>query len=268
MSHMNEFAPSGVAAYLNTGSEGLVLRASCNAVQSYWRAKRRGSLGRPDFNSKAQQCRAAVASHLGVGPDTVCLTSTASEGLNLLANSLDWKAGDQVVLTDLEHPTNVLPWLRLKTAGVVTVVVPSSDGKVSVEDIAGKITDRTRLVTVSLVSYKNGFRIRFLSELAWVVHRAGSLLCVDATQGIGRIASDLSDADFVVASGHKWMCGIHGLGVIYARPKFLAQVRPSSLGWYSVMNMFAPGRFSSYELKPSAARLQSGMPNFPALYAL
>jgi cysteine desulfurase / selenocysteine lyase len=80
--------------------------------------------------------------------------------------------------------------------------------------------------------------------------------------------AEVSGVDFLVASGYKWLCGIHGLGIIYARPEFLQDLNPGSLGWYSIENMFSPDRFVSYSLKPDASRLQSGMPHFPAMYAL
>lgn len=268
MSYMNDFMFPNAETYLNTGSEGLVLKSSHDALQSYWADKQRGSLGRTGFYAIEQQCRSAVARLLNVPSETVGFTSSASEGLNLLANSLDWKPGDQVLFTDLEHPTNVLPWLRLRRLGVVPVLISSRDGKISREDIIARITSKTKLVTVSLVSYKNGLRLTFLSDLARAVHDAGSLLCVDATQAVGRVATEVRDADFMVASGYKWLCGIHGLGIIYARPDFLREFHPGSLGWYSVTNMFAPNRFDSYTLKPSASCLQCGMPNFPAMYAL
>jgi cysteine desulfurase / selenocysteine lyase len=269
MSHKQDFVTTGGTTYLNTGSEGLLLKASCDALQSYCACKREGSAGRAASTSIERQCRAGVATLMGVPCEAVGFTSSASEGLNLLANSLDWKAGDEVLLTDLEHPTNILPWLRLRRApGVLSRVVPSRDGKLYLEDITTRLTNRTRLVTVSLVSYRNGFRINFLSDLAQAVHDRGCLLCVDATQAVGRIAVDVSNADFLVASGYKWLCGIHGLGVVCGRLDSLAQLHPGSLGWRSVEDPFGPERFDSYTLKSGAARLQPGMSNFPALYAL
>jgi cysteine desulfurase/selenocysteine lyase len=203
-----------------------------------------------------------------VPANTAGFISSASEGLNLLGNSLDWKKGDEILFTDLEHPTNVLPWLNIRRLGVHSILVPSREGTLSLDDFAARISDRTRLVSVSQVSYKNGCRMRFLPDLARAAHRVGALLCVDATQALGRVPADIADADFMVASGYKWLCGIHGSGVIYVRPALLANFQPGSLGWYSVDDAFTPDRFNSYSLKPGAARLQPGMPNFPAMFTL
>ncbi len=268
MVHQDDFQSCGVTAYLNAAAEGLLLQRSHEAINEYWEKKGRGSLGRPEMYATEQECRSAIAELMGVPVNAVNFISSASEGLNLLGNSLDWRMGDEILFTDLEHPTNVLPWLNLRRFGVQPVLVQSREGLLSLDDFTAQITERTRVVSISQVSYKNGCRMRFLPDLAHAAHRVGALLCVDATQALGRVPADIGDVDFIVASGYKWLCGIHGSGLIYVRPSLLTDFQPGSLGWYSVKDAFIPDRFNSYTLKPGAARLQPGMPNFPAMFTL
>jgi selenocysteine lyase/cysteine desulfurase len=188
--------------------------------------------------------------------------------LNLLANSMRWEPGDHVLLCDLEFPSNVVSWLRLRQFGVDVEVLPAHGGAVSIGDFVSRLRPRTRLVTVSQVSYKTGTRLPFVPELAAAAHRVGALLCLDATQALGRVPVAVEGVDYLVASSYKWLLGTHGLAVTYCAPALRDQMEPASTGWYSLDSPFRPDRFTDYRLKPHAAALQAGMPNFPAIYAL
>jgi cysteine desulfurase/selenocysteine lyase len=121
---------------------------------------------------------------------------------------------------------------------------------------------------VSQVSYKSGTQIPFLQELAEEAHRRGALLCVDATQALGRVPVSVEGIDFLVSSSYKWLLGSHGLAVVYAAPALRERLSASTAGWYSIQDLFSPDRFQSFSLKSGAAALMAGMPNFPAIYAL
>jgi selenocysteine lyase/cysteine desulfurase len=205
---------------------------------------------------------------LGTNAGNVVLLANASEALNLLANSIEWRPGDEVLVSDLEFPSNVLVWLRLRRLGVTLVVIPSRDGRMSIEDWTSKLTDRTCLVSVSQVSYKTGTQLPFLEELAEASHQAGALFCVDATQAMGRVPVSVRGVDFLVASSYKWLLGPHGLAVVYISPALRQQLEPGTVGWYSIEDVFHPRRFETYTAKSGAGQLQAGMPNFPSLYAM
>ena len=254
--------------YLNTAAEGLLSTDCENALATYVRHKSTGSLGRPAVYAMEHETVALTADLLGVSPDSVVFLANATEGVNLLANSLDWVEGDEVLITDLEFPSNVLPWLRLKDQGVDVRVVRSEAGALSLEDFTSQLSASTKVVSVSLVSYKSGTRIPFINRLAEEAHRAGAILCLDATQGLGRVPVPLNGVDYMVASSYKWLFTPHGLGITYCAPSLLERMRPATAGWYGVPNIFTPDRFERFEYKPGAARLASGMPNFPSIFAL
>ncbi len=267
-SYKHLFPRASQVAYLDTAAEGLPAPGTEEALAEYHRDKSSGTPGRRRLFAVEQECRESLARLLGSTVDDVTLVSNATEALAILANSLPLRAGDEIVINDLEFPSNVLAWLRLREAGVRVRVVESAHGVIPLDAFAAAINDRTRLVTVSQVSYKSGTQYPYLAQLAEVAHRAGAVFCVDATQALGRVPVPLEGVDYLVASTYKWLLGVHGLGVLYCAPELRARLTPSSLGWYSVAGVFGPDRFQAYTLKADASRFTGGMPNFPSIYAL
>ena len=139
---------------------------------------------------------------------------------------------------------------------------------IRLEDITSRLTARTKLVSVSQVSYKSGTQFPYLKELGAEAHKAGALFCVDATQALGRVPVGVDNVDYLVASSYKWLFTPHGLGITYCSPELLERLTPATAGWYGVPNIFTPDRFERFEYKPGAARFAAGMPNFSSIYAL
>lgn len=264
----SRFPETAKVCYLDTAAEGLPPVESAAALVEYARLKGAGSSGRPALYERHRAAERAAAELLGAAQERVTLLGSASEGLNLLANSLDWRDGDEVVLTDLEFPSNVVAWLRLRRFGVKVRLVSTSDGAVRMSGFTDQMSARTRLVAVSAVSYKTGTRLPFIAELAEASHRHGALFCVDATQALGRVPVPLEGVDFLVSSSYKWLLGTHGLGLTYVAPVLRERLEPGTAGWYSVDSLFREDRFERFDWKAGAAALQSGMPNFPAIFAL
>jgi len=268
LSYKHLFPRAKEVAYLDTAAEGLPVPGCAEAFARYCQDKEQGTPGRRMFHRIEAETIELAARLLGTQPGNVTFLSCASEALYVLASSLDWKAGDEVVISELEFPSNVLPWLRLREIGVRVIVVPASGGALSWERVAERITRRTRLVSLSLVSYRTGAYLRPVPKIAAEAKRVGAVVSIDATQAVGRCPVSLEGVDYLMSSSFKWLLGPHGLGLVYVGPEFRERLRPASLGWYSVKDLFAPDRFERYELKPGAACLAAGMPNFPSLYAL
>lgn len=264
--HLFDRAVKG--GYLDTAAEGLPAPGMSAALDEYMREKSSGTPGRRKHFSKEEESRSLAAQLLGTEASNVAFAPTTSDALNLLAASLPFTSGDEVVITDLEFPSNVLPWLALARKGVRTVVVRSSGGIVHLSDLLNAINARTRLVSVSLVNYKSGAYFPYIREVAECVHKVGGILCVDATQALGRCPVPLDGVDYLMASSFKWLMGPHGLAVVYLSPEFRKQFDLAGVGWYSVENVFASDRFERYKLKSGAACISAGMPNFAALYGM
>lgn len=263
------FPRSREVAYLDTAAEGLLPSFAEEALATYYRDKSLGTSGRSRLYEEGHKCRKAAARMLGVNAEDVAFVASVSDGLNALANSIDWRPGDEVVTTDLEFPANVLAWLRLRHRGVRLRVVRSSRGTVTLDQFAAAIGPATRLVTTSQVSYKSGANFTYIPELAAEAHRAGAFFSLDVTQAAGRIPIPLAGVDYLVCSAYKWLLGIHGTALVYVAPEANARfAAPGVLGWYSVKDIFRPDRFETFECKEGAGYLEAGMPNFASLYAL
>lgn len=254
-------------SYLNTAAEGLPLQAAVDAAQAYLLDKSHGEPGRVEFWRHYERAKSLAARLFAVESDQIALVSSTTEALNTIAQAIDWQAGDEVVFTSSEFPSNIFPWVALQKRGVrLRIVHPGADG-VSVDELLAQINGRTRLVTVSQVSYATGQRID-PTPIWQKVQGTPTLLCVDATQAAARVPVDGRLADFTVASAFKWMNSIHGSAVMSISRRALAQEVSGPAGWLSAENCFADDRLETFHPRCDAQRFQAGMPNFDSIYAL
>jgi cysteine desulfurase/selenocysteine lyase len=254
--------------YLDTAAEGLPPASCRDALLAYLESKSSGTPGRKQLHREECAAMSSVARLLGVPVNHVALLSSASDGLNVFANSIDWRPGDEVLISDLEFPSGALAWLRLRDRGVRVRVLGAQNGVVPLDQFAAAIGPSTRIVCVSHVSYLSGARIPFLRELSSLAHSQDAMLVVDATQSLGRVPVPIEGIDFLVASAYKWLLGVHGLSVAYLAPWARERISEGTVGWYSVQDVFSTDRFERYEAKPGARWMMTGMPAFPAIYAL
>ncbi|HWL10617.1 MAG TPA: aminotransferase class V-fold PLP-dependent enzyme [Planctomicrobium sp.] len=257
--------------YLNTAAEGLPLQACADAVGRYLQDKSTGEPGRVKFWEQYQLTRSKAARLFNVQVDQTALVSSTTEALNTIAYGIDWQPGDEVVFTSVEFPSNMFPWVVLQKQGVVTKVVTPRQGKIWTEDLLEQITPRTRLVTVSQVSYASGQHIN--PRPLWErVSGTPTLLCVDATQAAARVPVDGNCADFTIASTFKWMNSIHGAAIMTVSPRVLtgefSEHVQGPAGWLSTENCFGTDRLERFHPRADAQRFQAGMPNFDSLYSL
>jgi cysteine desulfurase/selenocysteine lyase len=254
--------------YLNTAAESIPPRCAGEAIEAYWRDKLRGMKGRDGHFARVEACREVSARLLGLAPSEVSFCSCSSEAYNLLASALQPKAGDEVVVSDLDFPAGVTPWLRAAEAPAVRVW-KAIEGSLEMEPLERLLNERTKLVQVSLVSFYNGHRIDWRPFRDTVRRLAPhAVISVDLTQALGRVELDCEGADIVISSTHKWTLGIHG-GCIVGVPEAGAErLTTHAGGWLHLRNAFDADRFENALPKSGAASFSVGMPNFVALYAL
>jgi selenocysteine lyase/cysteine desulfurase len=253
--------------YLNTAAEGLLLKDCAAAVQRYLADKATGEPGRVPMWAALDRARERAGRLFGVPASRMAIVSSTTEALNTIAQGIDWRAGDEVVFTSVEFPSNMFPWVALAERGVKTRIVAPRDGLVRLEDIIDQINPRTRLVTVSQVSYATGQHID--PRPIWDrVKDTNTLLCVDATQAASRVSVSGAHADFVVASTFKWSNSIHGAAILSVSQRVLDQGIRGPAGWLSAESCYAADRLERFHPHQDAQRFQAGMPNFDSVYSL
>ena len=187
------------------------------------------------WNRQHEECRKTAANLINAQVSEIGLVPNTTFGINLVADGLDWKEGDNVVLPEHEFPSNVYPWMSLQDRGVELRQVPLDGHKVCIDRIADACDERTRIVSASWVGYASGARLD-PKELSTAVHEKGALFFLDAIQGMGVFPLDVVDADidFLAADGHKWMLGPEGAGIFFLKHQHLDLLRPMNVGWNSV----------------------------------
>lgn len=199
--------------------------------------------------------------------DDIAILKNTSEALSFVAYGLDWQAGDNVVISNQEFPSNAMVWHSLKAKGVeVREVELCSDD--SPEDALIKaMDDKTKLLSISSVQYASGLKMDLLA-LGEACKKNKVLFCVDAIQSIGIIPFDLKaiQADFVMADTHKWMFGPEGVALFYCRPALREQLRLHEYGWRMLEDMsnYTP---AEYEITHTARRFECGSPNMLGIHA-
>lgn len=253
--------------YLNTAAEGIPPLAVGEALAEYFRDKQFGMDGRQRHFAQWEAARALAGELYGLSADEVTICSCTSEAYNLAALALRLKPGDEVVINDLDFPAGATPWLQADCPASVRVW-RAREGALRVEDLEPLLGPRTRLVTSSLVSFLNGFRLTLPPVVEAVRTRSPALLAVDVTQALGRVPLDLSGVDLVVSSTHKWILASHGGGIVGVPSARADAWRVPAGGWFHLQDAFGPERFESAVSRPGAAGFTVGMPNFPAVYAI
>lgn len=267
VSRHRDFPTLAAMTYLNSAAEGIPPVAVGEALAQYFHDKQSGMDGRTAHFAEWERAKSLVADFYGLTPEEVSICSCSSEAYNLAALALNFQSGDEVVVNDLDFPAGATPWLQDRCLATAKVW-RNRGGVLAVEDLVPLLGPRTRLVTVSLVSFFNGFRID-LNEVAAVVRKHSSaLLAVDVTQALGRIPLDLRVADLIVSSTHKWILASHGGGLVGVPSARADTWTVPAGGWFNLRDAFGSDRFERAVSLRGAASFTVGMPNFPAVYAI
>jgi selenocysteine lyase/cysteine desulfurase len=218
--------------------------------------------------TQVEQLRTAAAGMIGAETEEIALVHNTTAGINLVAEGYPWRSGDNVVTRSDEFPSNLYPWMQLADRGVEVRRIPCDGGRLDPDRLAAACDDRTRVVTISWVTYSGGWR-HDVDRLAQIAHERGALLFLDAIQGLGVFPLDVSQTpvDFLAADGHKWLLGPEGAAIFFTRREHLGLLEPRGIGWNSVVDEHD---FANIDLtlKQTAERYEGGSPNSSGLIAL
>jgi len=207
-----------------------------------------------------EAARATIADFIGApSSETIVYTRGATEAINLVAQA--WgrqnvQAGDEILISHLEHHANIVPWQQLaEQVGATLKVIPVDDeGQLLLDAYTDLLSDRTRLVAVSHVSNTLGTIVP-VSEVIAAAHRAGARVLIDGAQAVAHLPTDVRglDADFYAFSGHKVFAPT-GIGVLYGKPELLETMPP----WQGGGNMIRDVTFERTTYQGPPARFEAG----------
>ena len=251
--------------FLNTAYTGLIPQAVVDAARAWTatRASRTYTVG--EMLAKADEARKLYAGMIGASEDEVAFVSSTTEGENIVVNSLEFKAGDNVVYDDLVYPSTPVIYQRLaETRGVQIRVVKNRNGAVPLEDFARVVDQRTRLVSVAWVNNNSGYR-HDMQSLAALAHAHGAYLYADAVQfmGTGPVNVRSEGVDFCTAGTYKWLMAGFGVAAFYLRRELLDRIQPANVGWRS-----ASAGSANLQAKQSARKFEYATLAFGDLYEL
>lgn len=269
----NQMAALRNVTYLNWGGSGpspkRVVEAEVRTIHAL--NDEHGPMSVTALAAAAQllsRTRKALAKFLGCDAAEIALVESTSAGINRVAWGIDWRAGDEVIISDVEHISGVAPWVHLgRLKGIRMIEVPSDEGRVDVQRILDHVTPRTRLVLLSHVSYVSGATLP-VAELAQEADARGFWLAVDGAQSVGAIPVNLQELGVHVYAlpGQKWLLGPDGTGAVYVRRDIQDQLEPSYVGWASLhMEALHGGEIRFHD---DARRYEVGGHRVPAFAAL
>jgi selenocysteine lyase/cysteine desulfurase len=257
------FAATEKYAYLNHAAVGVLPRPTREALHAFVDAHADGGvMGVFPYETRMDEFRERIARFIGAQPGTIAVLRNTGDGANAIAGGVRWQPGDELILPDNEFPSNAQPWLPLRRRGVNVRFIETARERLTPDVLRAHITDRTKLVTVSWVSFQDGYR-HDLSALAEVAHERGALFAVDAIQALGAFPIDVQACgiDALYCGGAKWMLSLQGVSFLYVRPDLIEQLELAAPGWRSVKDFWS---FLEYDqpLVPGATRFEGGTPNF------
>lgn len=248
--------------FLNTGSFGPIPECVVEAMQQRMHTEYlQGRVGKEAFDEIAElssQARIQVARLLHTEPEEITLTDNTGEGMNIVSYGIAWHPGDEVITTNHEHISGLAPLYQLRERqGIVirTADLGERADRPLVPAIAALITPRTRLISLSHVTWSTG-TVLDIQAVAHLGHEHGIPILIDGAQSAGNIPIDVKalEVDFYAIPMQKWLCGPDGTGALYIKQSAQELLQPTYVGYNSIRH--EPG--IEWELFGNAQRFELG----------
>ena len=260
------FPTTGKFTYLDTARKGLV-PVWVEAAMSSWMADVYDNAGFKAFSmEQIESAREEIADTFGSPSECLALIKNTSEGMNILAQGLGIKPGENVVISVNEHENNTFPWRYLSRKGIeVRILAADDNAAIPLAAYERAIDGNTRVVSVAWVAYGAGIRSDIF-EIASLARRHSAVTVVDGIQAAGIISQRVDDlgADAVICGGHKTLLSLAGAGFLYLRKELIADIAPPYAAKFSFTSLDRTVR--DLELAPDARRFEYGNPNFLGIW--
>ncbi|WP_347173890.1 aminotransferase class V-fold PLP-dependent enzyme [Polaribacter uvawellassae] len=220
------------ATYLNNASQAPLNTLVYEKLQSYLKTEFY-LIGKKGFNRDT--IRIPLSKILGGSPEEYALTTSTGVGIGIVAQGINFKKGDNIILPEREHWNNSFPWLQLEKKGVeIRFVKLNENNSFNAEAIEKLIDNNTRVVAVAAVRYNSGFRPN-LAAIGKIAHKNNALFVVDVAQAAGIIPIDVEkdEIDVMSGCGFKWLLGMDGTGFLYVSKRIVKTINPVLPGMFS-----------------------------------
>jgi len=236
--YTKDFALKPGHVWLNVASEGPLPRKANEALQEAieWKSSPH-LLTIPKFQQVPLGLKESISRLICVDKGDVILGNSATYGLHLLSNGLEFKAGDEIILLQNDFPTDILPWLSLQQKGVIVHQLKAQNHVLTLQEIQKAINRRTRLICLPFVHSFTGFK-EDIKNIGKLCRSQGILFIVNLSQAVGSFEVDLTqwDLDAVVCAGYKWLLGPYGTGFCWIRKDIRQELKYDQNYWISLMD--------------------------------
>jgi selenocysteine lyase/cysteine desulfurase len=251
--------------YLDVARKAIPPRCQEQVLLEYTRDVYENAGGEAWSALNTAEARASLAQLLGAKPSEIAFTKNTTEGLNIAAHGFDLRAGDNVVLTNMEHLANVWVWKHWEAKGVEIRFAQHRGGRLTLDAFREQIDRRTRVVSTAYITYGNGYRVN-LPELGKMCREFDVRLVVDGVQAAGILARPLSElgADIVAIGGHKGLFGLTGSGIVYCREELVNVLKTPFIKQPAAVDSSYARSYanSQFDYVREAHRFEGGNPNF------
>jgi selenocysteine lyase/cysteine desulfurase len=225
------------ATYLNVAEQAPLPRVAIRATQAALEWKKfPHQIPSSAYFELPNRVRASMAKLIGGKPEEIALTTGASGGIAAVANGLDWKAQDEVIIAKGEFPAQFATWKPMEALGRLRVKMISPRNRfIAADDFIDAMGPHTRLVSASLVRFDDGSLLD-AERVARACHERGALLLLDASQCAGAMPIDVAKlgTDFMAAAGYKWLLGPYGTGFFWVRTEQIEKMRIGPFYWMAL----------------------------------
>jgi selenocysteine lyase/cysteine desulfurase len=255
--------------YLNSGSYCALANDVKAAFEAYMADRLLVGANWDVWIAKNESVRSLTATLLHAAPDEIAVTASVSAGLNSLASALHFSgARNKVVVSDFEFPTNAQIWHAQEPRGAQVVHVPrAADGYIPAENFARTIDERTQLVAITHVCFRNGAKLD-IPGIVRLAHAKGAKVLLDCYQSVGSMAIDVKalDVDFAAGGMLKYLLGTAGIGFLYVRDSLIGSLVPTNSGWFAQAEIGAMD-ITANRPAPNSRRFEAGTPAVVNCYA-
>jgi cysteine desulfurase/selenocysteine lyase len=258
--------------YFDNACQSLRPRSVIDAITTYYRdwsacGGRSNHQLSTEVTNRVAAARQSLAKLINATKEEeIIFTRNTTEGINLVANSLDLKPGDVVLISDKEHNSNLIPWqMAAKNRGVVLKIIPSAaDETFSILNYEALLDDRVKLVSLGWTSNLDGVSLP-VPEIIKKAHQNGARVLLDAAQAAPHQKINVRglDVDFLAFSGHK-MLGPSGTGVLYGKLSLLEKLTPFLVGGDTV----ASSTYETCEFLPPPEKFEAGLQDYAGMIGL